>query len=70
VSAVAFHVERARQLAATLQEMVDLTVLLPPRKARTLVTSLRVIRMELDQALGALEVRARPPRVTAMRAAP
>jgi len=42
-------------LAVALEELVQLQTLLPPRKANTLVTSLRVIREELDAALEELE---------------
>jgi len=42
-------------LAVALEELVQLQTLLPPRKANTLCTSLRVIREELDAALKELE---------------
>jgi len=51
----AYRIAQARMLAVALEELVQLQTLLPPRKANTLCTSLRVIREELDAALEELE---------------
>jgi hypothetical protein len=50
----AFHIGRSRQLTVALEELIALQSLLPPKKATTLCTSLRVIREEMDLALAAL----------------
>jgi hypothetical protein len=51
-----FHLKRARRLAAALDEAAALESLLPPRKAATLVTSLRVLK---DESL--YDLMTRPP---------
>jgi hypothetical protein len=47
----AFHVGRARMLAAALMEITEAQSLLPTRQANTLRTSLHVLIAETDLAL-------------------
>jgi hypothetical protein len=52
---VAYHVSQARMLAHALAEQAAVETLLPIKKANVLITSLRLIRRELDAALADLE---------------
>jgi hypothetical protein len=55
----AYRVSQARMLLLALEQLLELQVPLPPRRvnshAVTLLTSIRVCRQELDQALAALK---------------
>jgi hypothetical protein len=57
----AYRVYQARMLLVALEGLLDLQVPLPPRRVgsreATLLTSLRVARQELDQALSLLNAR-------------
>ena len=55
----AYRVSQARMLLLALEQLLELQVPLPPRRISsreaTLLTSLRVARQELDQALASLK---------------